>query len=79
MFHNSVNTEADVKETCKELFNGVGLLKDCELKLNIDDSVELVTQPVRRIPFGVREKGERKLDELLETKIKLKVPEGPTG
>lgn len=49
------------------------------MKLNIDDSVELVTQPVRRIPFGVREKGERKLNELLETLIKLKVPEGPIG
>ena len=36
---NIVNTEADIKEKYKELFNGVGLLKDYELKLNIDNSV----------------------------------------
>ena len=38
-----------------------------------------VAQPVRRIPFGVREKVERKLDELLESGIIEEVPEGPTG
>ena len=76
---NIVNTEADIKEKYKELFNGVGLLRDYELKLNIDDSVKPVAQPVRRIPFGVREKVERKLDELLESGIMEEVPEGPTG
>ena len=50
---NSVNTEADIKEKYKELFNGVDLLKDYELKLNIDNSVKPVAQPVCRIPFGV--------------------------
>ena len=63
---NIVNTEADVKEKYKELFNSVGFLKDYESKLNIDNSAKPVAQPVRRIPFGVREKVERKLDELME-------------
>ena len=79
---NSVGAETtgqDIKDRYKELFNGVGLLKDYELKLNIDDSVKPVAQPVRRIPFGVREKVERKLDELLESGIIEEVPEGPTG
>ncbi|PFX27132.1 Uncharacterized protein K02A2.6 [Stylophora pistillata] len=76
---NVVNTEADIKEKYKELFSGVGLLRDYELKLNIDDSVKPVAQRVRRIPFGVREKVERKLDELLENGIIEEVPEGPTG
>ena len=53
----------------KERFNGVGLLKDYELKLNIDDSVRPEAHPVRRIPFGARERVERKLDELLATGI----------
>ena len=44
----------------------------------IDDSVKPVAQPVCRIPFGVREKVERKLDELLESGIIEEVPEGPT-
>ena len=51
------------------LFNGVGLLKGCELKLHIDDSVKPVAQHVRRIPFGLREKVDKKLDELLELDI----------
>ena len=76
---NSVSAEADIKEKYTELFDGVGLLKGYELKLNIDDSVKQVAQPVRRIPFGVREKVERKLDELLESGIIEEVPEGPTG
>ena len=79
---NSVGAETtgqDIKDRYKELFNGVGLLKDYELKLNIDDSVKPVAQPVRRIPFGVREKVERKLDELLESGIIEEVSEGPTG
>ena len=38
-----------------------------------------VAQPVRRVPFGVREKVERKLHELLESGIMEEVPEGPTG
>ena len=48
---NIVNTEADIKENYKELFNGVGLLRDYELKLSIDYSVKPVAQPFRRIPF----------------------------
>ena len=79
---NSVGVEAmgqDIKDKYKELFSGVGLLKGYELKLNIDDSVKPVAQPVRRIPFAVREKVERKLDELLESGIIEEVPEGPTG
>ena len=76
---NVVNTEADIKEKYKELFDGVGLLRDYELKLNIDDPVNPVAQPVRRIPFGVREEVERKLGELLESGIIEEVPERPTG
>ena len=37
-----------------------------------------MARPVPRIPFGVREKVERKLDELLESGIIEEVPEGPT-
>lgn len=49
------------------------------MKLNIDDSVKAEAHPVRRIPFGAREKVERKANELLETGIIEGVPEGPTG
>ena len=49
------------------------------MKLNIDDSVKPVAQPVRQIPFEVREKVERTLDELLESGIIEELPEGLTG
>ena len=38
-----------------------------------------MAQPVRRIPFGVREKVKRKFDELFESGIIEEVPEGLTG
>ena len=38
-----------------------------------------VAQHVRRIPFGLREKVDEKLDELLELDIIEEVPEGTSG
>ena len=57
----------------------LGLLKGYELKLQIDDSVKPVAQPVHRILFGLRKKVEKKLEELLQADIFEEVPEGPTG
>ena len=37
----------------------MGLLKGYELKLNVDTSSKPFAQPVRKIPFGVREKVEK--------------------
>ena len=49
------------------------------MKLNVNIFVKLVAQPVQRIPFGVREKVEKKLNELLACGIKEEVSEGPTS
>ena len=38
-----------------------------------------VAQHVRRIPFGLREKVDKKLDKLLELDMIQEVPEGPSG
>lgn len=78
---NSVSRrlDGDIRGRYSALFNGVGLLKGYELKLHIDDSVKPVAQHVRRIPFGLREKVDKKLDELLELDIIEGVPEGPSG
>ena len=59
---DSGRLESCVREKYKALFTGVGLLKRYELKLHIDDSVKPVAQPVRRIPFGLREKLDKKHD-----------------
>ena len=68
----------DIREKYKHLFSGVGLLKGYELKLHVDESVKPVVQHVRRIPFGLHEKVDAKLDELLELDIIEEVPEGPS-
>ena len=59
------------------LFQGIGKLKDREIKLHIDESVQPVAQPHRRIPFHLREKVENELDRLEQLDIIEKV-DGPT-
>lgn len=64
-----------LKEKFPACFNGMGKLKDFQLGIPIDDSVKTVIQPVRRIPFHLREKLEKKLDELEDSDIIEKVNE----
>ena len=72
-------TDQYIRDKYKKLFNGVGLLKGYKLKLNVNTSGKPVAQPVRRNPFGVREKVEKKLDKLLACGIIEEVPERPTS
>ena len=76
---DSGGLESCIPEKYKALFTGVGLLKGYELKLHIDESMKPVAQPVRKIPFGLREKVDKKLDQLLELDIIEEVPDGPSG
>jgi transposase InsO family protein len=62
----------------KEYFTGIGKLTDHTVKLHIDNSVKPVVQPVRRIPFALREKVEAKLVELEQLDI-IEHVEGPTS
>ena len=59
------------------MFGGIGKLKDYELKLHIDTEVQPVAQPLRRPAFSLREKIEKKLDELSHEDIIERV-DGPT-
>ena len=45
----------------------------------VDDTVKPLAQPVWRIPLGLCEKVDKKLDKLLQADIIEEVPEGPTG
>ena len=45
----------------KEVFTGIGKLKDFQLKLHIDEQVQPVAQPLRRPAFSLKEKIEKKL------------------
>ena len=58
-------------------FSGVGKLKNFQLKLHVNKDVKPVAQPVRRLLFGLRDKVDRKLDELLKEDIIEEVPSGP--
>lgn len=61
----------------KDVFTGIGKLKDFQLKLHIDEQVQPVAQPLRRPAFSLKEKIEKKLDELLREDI-IEQVEGPT-
>ena len=57
----------------KKVFEGLGKLKDVQIKFDIDESVKPVTQHLRRIPFHVRKKVDKKIQELLQLDIIEKV------
>ena len=74
---NSV--DSDIYDSYSNLFKVVGTLKGCKLKLHVNTSVQPIAQSVRRVPFQLREKVDKKLDELLAADIIEEVPEGPTS
>ena len=76
-----INTVKDsalcIMSEFKNVFEGIGKLKGYKIKLHIDDTVQPVAQPHRRIPFQIRKQVEKKLEELEANDIIEKV-EGPT-
>lgn len=73
---NSVSEENLLREFPR-IFNGVGKLKDFQAKLHIDESVEPTAQKLRPPPFGLREKIEEKLEELVNHDV-IEQVQGPT-
>ena len=67
----------ELKAKYPSVFQGIGKLKDYQLKLHVDPSVPPVVQKMRRVPFSVKSKVTAKVNELLEKDIIEKV-EGPT-
>ena len=74
---NNVADRSKLIAKHQAVFEGIGKLKDCQLKLHIDTTVQPVAQPLRRPAFSLREKIEKKLDELLHEDIIERV-DGPT-
>ena len=60
-----------------KVFSGVGKLSGYQLKLHIDPEVKPVAQKPRRIPYPLKEKVTKKINELLDLDIIEKVS-GPT-
>jgi len=73
---NQIYRKALLKTKFSKVFQGFGKLKGYQLKLHIDENVQPVAQPVRRIPFSRRAKVTEKLEELLKPDVIGKV-EGP--
>ncbi|XP_046748852.1 uncharacterized protein K02A2.6-like [Diprion similis] len=78
----NINTieEPDIpnfEEEFKKGFQGVGKLKDYQLEIPINKEIRPVAQPVRRMPYNLREAQESIINELLENDIIERV-EGPT-
>ena len=67
------NLSTDIENSYPELFSGVGKLKDFQLTIPIDESVDPVIQPIRRVPYHLRERLEKKLESLEQTDIIEKV------
>ena len=59
------------------MFKGIGQLKNVEIKLHINETVPPVAQSARRIPFHMRKKVSKELENLEQQGIIEKV-EGPT-
>lgn len=60
-----------------ELFEGIGKLKDFQVKLHINPDVQPTCQPHRRVPFHVRQKVEDELQKLEADDI-IETVSGPT-
>jgi hypothetical protein len=65
----AVTEPKDIFDKYPDAFCGVGKLKSFQLEIPIDPDVEPVVQPLRGIPFNMRDKVEKKLNELLDLDI----------
>ena len=62
----------------KEVFDGVGKLKDFQVKLHVNPNVPLVAQPVRRTLFSLHNKVKKEVEELVSMDI-IEPVNGPTS
>ena len=59
----------DVFQKYKSYFEGLGKLKDLQLSIPIDPRVKPVVQSMRRVPLSLRDKLEKKVDELVDLDV----------
>ena len=70
--------EASIFEKFPGCCEGIGKLTDFQLIVPIDPQVQLVAQPIRRVPYHLRDKLSTKLDEHVKLDIIEKVS-GPSS
>lgn len=67
----------ELVESYPELFQGIGKLKDFQVKLHINPDIKPTCQPHRRVPFHIRQKVEDELQKLEADDI-IEEVSGPT-
>ena len=75
---DGANGKASIFEKFPGYCEGIGKLKDFQLKVPIDPEIPPVAQPIRRVPYHLRDKLSTKLDERVELDIIEKVG-GPSS
>ena len=70
----NVNSIPEIAESSK-LFEGIGKLKNYQLRLDIDETVKPVAQNQRRIPYHLRKQVKKELKNLQDLDIIEKVPD----
>ena len=75
---DGVKGEPSIFEKFPGCCEGIGKLKDFQLSIPIDPEVQPIAQPIRRVPYHLRDKLSDKLDELVELDIIEKVS-GPSS
>ncbi|KAK3706244.1 hypothetical protein QZH41_008631, partial [Actinostola sp. cb2023] len=78
---SQVSKQLEIESLVKEyddLFNDLGKLKGFQVKLHIDEGVQPVAQPHRRVPFHVRKQLEEQLCKDEELGVIENVDDGPT-
>lgn len=63
-----------ILDRCPKVFSGNGKLSGYQLKLYIDSEVKPVTQKLRRIPYPLKDKVAKKINELLDIIEKFSGP-----
>ena len=62
-------SDKDIREEYVDILTGVGKLKDYQLKIHVNKDITPIAQQVWRLPFGLRDRVDQKLDDLLDKDI----------
>ena len=76
-FANMITTKSSILQQYPDVFSGIGKLKGVQVQLHIDENIDPVAQPYRRIPLPMLGKVEKEIKRLEDAHVIEKVY-GPT-
>ena len=66
----ALQPKEEIMSDYKEVFDGVGKLKDCQVQLHMNPNVPLVAQPIRHTLFILYDKVKKKVEEPVRISFK---------